>query len=97
MKQQEHVVIGRGLVQPEPTAAGTAVDQHPTAFTAHGDCDRLHAAGAVGLAVAGHVAVKMTGPQATRAVVAVRGAGGVERDVYAAVAARERTRKRQVW
>jgi hypothetical protein len=64
-------------------------------LTADGDGDRLHAARAAGLPVAGDVAIQVPGPQAAGAVIAVRCAGRVQRNVYAAVAALKRTGKRQ--
>jgi hypothetical protein len=97
LHQQQHVVIGGRAVHPQPPAAGAAVNQHPPAFAADGDRDRLHAARAVSLPVTGDVAVKVPGPQAAGTVVAVRRAGGVQGDVYAAMSALKRVRKRQVW
>ncbi|GAB3922983.1 hypothetical protein GCM10029976_012550 [Kribbella albertanoniae] len=67
------------------------MDEDPAAFAADCDCDRFHAAGAVGLAVARDVAVQVAGPQAAGAVVAMGGAGSVERDFYAAMLTAERT------
>src|SRR5215475_1496986 len=89
--QQHDVVVAGGLVESEPAAVGTPVDQDPAALAAYGDRDRLHTAGAPGLAITGDVAVEMTRPQATRAVVAMGGSGGVEGDLYAAVLTAERT------
>jgi hypothetical protein len=97
LHQQQHVVIGGRAVHPQPPAARAAVNQHPPAFAADGDRDRLHAARAVSLPVTGNVAVKMPGPQAAGTVVAVRRAGRVQGDVYAAMSALKRARKRQVW
>jgi len=73
-----------------------AVDEHPPVFTPDGDRDRLHAAGAAGLPVAGDVAIKVPGPQAAGAVVAMRSAWSVQRDSYAAMSALKGTRERQV-
>jgi hypothetical protein len=81
LEQDQHVVIGGCPVHSQPTAAGAAVNEHPPAFAAHGDRYRFHDAGALGLPVAWDVAIKVPGPQAVRAVVSVRGAGSVERDV----------------
>jgi hypothetical protein len=72
------------------------VNQHPPPFAADGDRYRLHASRAVTLPVTGDIAIKVPGPQAAGTVVAVRCAGGVQRDVYAAMPALERARKRQV-
>jgi len=65
-------------------------------FAADGDRDRFHATRTASLPVAGSVAIKVPGPQAARAMVAVRRARSVERDGYAAVSALKRARKRQV-
>jgi hypothetical protein len=97
LQQEQHVVIGGCPVHSQPAAPGAAVYQHPLAFAANGDGYRLHAPGALSLPVTGDVAIKMPGPEAAGTVVAVRRAGGVQRDVYAAVSALERARKRQVW
>jgi hypothetical protein len=97
LHQQQHVVIGGCPVHPQPSAACAAVDQHPAALAADGDRYRLHTARAVSLPVTGDIAVKMPGPQAAGTVIAVGRAGGVQGDVYAAMAARKGTRKRQVW
>jgi len=97
LHEQQDVVIAGRAVHPQSPAARAAVNQHPPAFAADGDRYRLHGTGAAGLPVTRDVAVKVPGPQATRAMVAVGGAGGVERDVYAAIPAHKRARKRQVW
>jgi hypothetical protein len=73
------------------------VDEHPAPFAADCDGDRFHAPVAAGLSVAGDVAVEVPGPQAAGAVIAMRCAGRVERDLYAAVSTSERAGERQVW
>ena len=90
------MVLGGGGRAGRRVGAGL-VNQHPPAFAAHGDRYRLHGAGAASLPVTRDVAVKVPGPQAARTMVAVGRAGGVERDVYAAMSALKRARKRQVW
>jgi len=97
LHKQQHAVIGGCPVHPQPPAACATVNQHPAAFATDGDRYRLHAARAVGLPVAGNISIKMPGPQAARTVIAMGRAGGVQRDVYAAMAAHKGTRKRQVW
>jgi hypothetical protein len=96
LHQQQNVVIGGGAVHPQPPAARAAVNQHPPSFAADGDRYRLHAAGAASLPVTGDIAIKVPGPQAAGTVVAVRCAGGVQRDVYGAMSTLKRARKRQV-
>jgi hypothetical protein len=66
------------------------VDDDPLALAADADRDRLHPGAAVGCPIAGS-AVDVTAPQACRAVVAVRCAGSVGRDVEPAVDAPKRT------
>ncbi len=97
LNQQQHVVIGRRAVHPQPPAVRAAVNQHPLVLAADGDRDRLHGARAASLPVTGDVAIKVPGPQAAGAVVAMRRAGSVQRDIYAAMSALKRARKRQVW
>ena len=58
--QEQNVVVTGGFVEPEATAVDTPVDEDPTALAADRDRDRLHAAGAIGLAVTWDVAVEMT-------------------------------------
>ena len=53
--------------------------------------------GQCALPVTGYVAIKVLGPQAPGTVVAMGGAGGIQRYVYAAMPALKRARKRQVW
>jgi hypothetical protein len=65
------------------------VDQQPLAVGADADGQRLHQGAAVGRPVAGEV-VDVTTPQAVRAVVAMRGADCLDRDVELAPAAPER-------
>lgn len=89
LDQQQDVVIGGCAVHPQPSAAGAAVDQHPAAFAADGDRYRLHTARAVSLPVSGGVAIKVPGPQAAGTMVAMGCAGGVQRNVYAAMPARK--------
>jgi hypothetical protein len=62
LEQQQHVVIGGCPVHPQPPAAGAAMDEHPSAIAADGHGYRLHATGALGLAIAGHVAVEVPRP-----------------------------------
>jgi hypothetical protein len=71
LQEQEHVVVAGCAVQPQPAAVGAAVDEHPTSFPADRDGDRLHAAVAARLPVAGSVAVKVPRPQAAGTVVAM--------------------------
>src|SRR5689334_17547636 len=97
LHEQQRVVIAGRAVHPEPPAARATVNQHPPAFAADGHRYRLHGARAVRLPVTRDVAVKVPGPQAARAMVAVGRAGGVERDVYTTMPALKRARKRQVW
>ncbi len=89
--QEQDVVVTGGLVEPEPAAIGTPMDEDPTALAADRDRDRFHATGAVGLAVTRDVAVEMARPQTTRTMVAMGGSRGVEGDLYAAVLTAERT------
>src|SRR5215469_7313454 len=86
---------GAARFHPQPPAMRAAMNQHPPVFPADGDRDRLHAAWAAGLPVTRGVAIKVPGPQATGAMVAMRGAGSIQRYVYAAMSALKRARKRQ--
>ena len=83
--QEEDVVVTGGLVQTKTAAIGASVDEDPTALAADRDRDRLHAAGAVGLAIARHIAVEMARPQAARAMIAMGRSGSVEGNLYAAM------------
>src|SRR5262245_56265126 len=89
--QFERVVVAGGLVEAEPPAVQTAMNEDPAPFAANGDRDRLHAAGALGVPVTGSVAVEVSRPQALWAVIAIGGSGCVERDGYAAMTTPERT------
>ena len=87
LDQHQHVVIGGCAVHPQPAAASATVNKHPPVLAANRDGYRLHASWAVSLAVTRGVAIKVPGPQAAWAVVAVRGARRIQGDVYSAVAA----------
>ena len=67
-----------------------AVDEHPFAVPADGHGDGLHRRTAIRVPIARVVVVEVTAPEAVGTVVAMRGAGRVEPDVEAAVAASER-------
>jgi hypothetical protein len=64
------------------------MDQDPLAVLADGDRDGLHGRLAIGRAVA-RLVVEVTTPQAVRAMVAMGGAGGGQRDVEPAMDAAE--------
>ena len=67
------------------------MDEDPASFATNRDRDRLHAAGTLGVAITGRVAVEVPRPQALGAMIAMRGSGCVERDGYAAMTTLERT------
>jgi hypothetical protein len=96
LDQQQHIVIGGRSVHPQSAAARAAVNEHPPVLAANRDGYRLHASRAISLAVTWGVAIKVPGPQAAWAVVAVRSARRIEGDVYSAMAALKRARKRQI-
>ena len=77
--------VTRGLVETKAATVGAPMDEDPTPLAADGDRDGFHTAAAIGLAIARNVAIEMTRPQATRAMVAMGGARGVEGDLYAAM------------
>jgi hypothetical protein len=87
--EDERVVVAGDAVQVHLATAGAAVDERPLAVAPDVDGDRFHGRVAVGLPVTGHVVVDVAAPEAGRAVVAVGGAGRVQRDVEPAVHAPE--------
>src|SRR5688500_5702084 len=68
-------------------ACRAAMGEEPFSVAAHRDGDGLHRGPTARVAVTGHVVVEVAAPQACRAVVAMGGAGCVERHVEAATSA----------
>jgi hypothetical protein len=89
LHQQQQVVIAGNPVEPKATAVHTSVDEDPPALPTDGDGDRLHPARAACAPITGDVAIEVPGPEAGRAVIAMRCARRVVGYGYAAVRALE--------
>ena len=87
--EQQRAVVAGDAVRVQHAAAVAAMDEHPFAVAADGDGDGFHRRKAVRRPVA-RVVVDVPRPEAVWAMVPVRGAGGVRRDVEAALDAAER-------
>jgi hypothetical protein len=90
-QEQQGIVVPGRPVEVELVAAETPVDQDPLTVGTGGDGNGLHGRSALGISVAGNVIVKVTAPQAARAMVAMFGARRVEWHVELAMTAAERT------
>jgi hypothetical protein len=88
-QQHEGAVVAGRTIEMELTASPAPMHDNPFATAAHGDGDGLHERSTFRSAIAGLV-IEMLAPQTVRAVVAVSGPGGFDRNVGTAMTALER-------